>query len=60
MEGAPSKGSTQNNGHLSRFIGLLTYKAALAGKRVITIDEENTTKRCYVCGSLHAMPLWKR
>ncbi|MCM2464868.1 RNA-guided endonuclease InsQ/TnpB family protein [Methanoculleus oceani] len=52
--------STQNTGHLSRFIGLLTYKAALAGKRVITVDEQNTTKTCCVCGALHEMPLWKR
>ena len=52
--------STQNAGHLSRFIGFLTYKAALAGKRVIKIDERYTTKACYVCGAVHDMPLWKR
>ncbi len=52
--------STQNTGHLSRFIGFLTYKATLAGKRVIKIDEQNTTKACCVCGALHDMPLWKR
>jgi putative transposase len=52
--------STQNAGHLSRFIGFLTYKAVLAGKRVIKIDETNTTKMCCVCGKLHEMPLWKR
>jgi len=52
--------ATQNAGHLSRFIGLLTYKAALAGKRVITIDERYTTKTCCVCGAVHEMPLGKR
>ena len=44
----------------SRFIGFLTYKAALAGKKVITIDEQATTKTCCVCGAVHDMPLWKR
>jgi len=52
--------STQNAGHLSRFIGFLTYKAALAGKRVIKVDEQNTTKTCCGCGAVHEMPLWKR
>ena len=52
--------ATQNAGHLSRFIGLLTYKAALAGKRVITVDERYTTKTCCVCGAVHDMPLGKR
>ncbi|BBL68865.1 RNA-guided endonuclease InsQ/TnpB family protein [Methanoculleus chikugoensis] len=52
--------ATQNTGHLSRFIRFLTYKATLAGKRVIKIDEQNTTKACCVCGALHDMPLWKR
>jgi len=31
--------ATQNAGHLSRFIGLVTYKATLAGKRVIPIGQ---------------------
>jgi len=52
--------STQNAGHLSRFIGLVTYKATLAGKRVIAIDERDTTKICCVCGAVHDMPLGKR
>ncbi len=52
--------STQNNGYISRFVGFLTYKAQLAGKKVIEIDERRTSKRCYVCGKLHDMPLWKR
>ncbi|WP_332448597.1 RNA-guided endonuclease InsQ/TnpB family protein [Methanoculleus sp.] len=52
--------STQNSGHLSRFIGFLTYKATLIGKSVIKIDERDTTKTCCVCGAVHDMPLWKR
>lgn len=52
--------STQNTGYMSRFARFLTYKAELAGKRVIEIDESYTTKTCYVCGKLHDMPIWKR
>jgi len=52
--------STQNQGYLSRFVGFLTYKAEKIGKRVIEISEVNTTKRCYVCGKLHEMPLSQR
>lgn len=52
--------STQNQGYLSRFIGFLAYKAELIGKRVIKIDESYTSRRCYVCGKIHDMPLWKR
>ena len=52
--------STQNNGYLSRFVRFLTYKATLAGKKVIEIDERNTSKRCYVCDKGRDMPLWKR
>jgi hypothetical protein len=55
-----SNRSTQNAGHLSRFIGLLTYKATLAGKRVIKIDERDTTRICCVCEAVHDMPLGKR
>ncbi|UCG90487.1 MAG: transposase [Candidatus Heimdallarchaeota archaeon] len=39
-----------NTGHLGRFVELLTYKAKLMGKRVITIDERDKTKACTVCG----------
>ncbi len=52
--------STQNSGYLSRFARFLTYKAQLAGKKVIEISEQDTSKRCYTCGRKHAMPLWKR
>lgn len=52
--------STQNQGYLSRFIEFLTYKAELRGKRVIRIDENYTSKECYLCGKRHDMPLGKR
>jgi len=52
--------STQNQGYLSRFIGFLTYKAELRGKKVIRIDESYTSKACHSCGKLHDMPLFKR
>jgi putative transposase len=52
--------STQNSGYLSRFARFLTYKAQLAGKKIIEIDERNTSRRCHVYGKEHDMPLWKR
>ncbi|WP_321416873.1 transposase [uncultured Methanomethylovorans sp.] len=52
--------STQNQGYLSRFIGFLTYKAELRGKKVIRIDESYTSKACHSCGKLHDMPLSER
>jgi putative transposase len=52
--------STQNNGYLGRFVRFLSYKAELAGKKVIEIDESYTSKECYACGELHGMPLWVR
>ncbi|MCX9076109.1 MAG: hypothetical protein OIN88_15905 [Candidatus Methanoperedens sp.] len=33
--------STQNNGYLSRFVRFLTYKAELAGKKVIDRDKNS-------------------
>lgn len=39
-----------NSGHLGRFVELLTYKAKLLGKRVIVIDERDTSKTCAFCG----------
>jgi putative transposase len=52
--------ATQNTGTLSRFARFLTYKAQLVGKRVIEIDEEGTTRMCYVCGKTHEMGIWDR
>lgn len=51
--------STHNNGYISRFARFLTYKAKLAGKKIIEIDERNTSRRCYLCGKEHDMPLSK-
>ncbi len=42
--------SLQNTGHISRFVQFLTYKAEKIGKKIIKIDEKNTTKICCVCG----------
>ncbi len=52
--------STQNSGCLGRFVRFLSYKAELAGKKVVEIDESYTSKECYVCGVRHDMPLWMR
>ncbi|MFP4654474.1 MAG: RNA-guided endonuclease InsQ/TnpB family protein [Methanohalobium sp.] len=45
----------KNNGYLSRFIELLTYKAEIVGKKVIIVDESHTSKLCYSCGKRHEM-----
>jgi len=52
--------TTQNTGTLSRFARFLTYKAQLAGKKVIEIDEGGTTRTCYACGRTHEMKIWDR
>ena len=52
--------STQNTGTLSRFVQFLTYKAELAGKRVIKIDESYTSKQCAKCEEIHDMKLSDR
>jgi putative transposase len=52
--------ASQNTGYLSRFAGFLTYKAKLAGKRVIEISEKDTTKTCCICGKKHGMQIWNR
>jgi putative transposase len=52
--------SIQNSGYLGRFVRFLSYKAELVGKKVVEIDESYTSKKCYVCGETHIMPLWVR
>lgn len=52
--------SLHNTGNIGRFVGFLTYKACLVGKRVVEIDERRTSKRCCVCGHMQDMPLFKR
>ncbi len=42
--------SLQNTGYISRFVQFLTYKAEKIGKKIVKIDEKNTTKTCCVCG----------
>ena len=52
--------STQNTGFLGRFVQFLTYKAKKVGKRVIRIDEAQTTMRCCVCGKMRVRRLSER
>jgi putative transposase len=52
--------STQGLGNMSRFPQLLTYKAELAGKKVIRVDEKYTSKMCCCCGKIHTMELKDR
>lgn len=63
MGKSKSKGlnrATQNTGFLGRFTEFLTYKAELVGKKVIRIDERNTSKTCCNCGRIHEMKLYNR
>ena len=52
--------SLQNTGSISRFVGFLTYKATLVGKRIVEISERDTSKRCCCCGRIKDMPLSER
>ena len=52
--------SLQSTGFLGRFAQFLTYKAKKVGKRVIRIDEAQTTKRCCVCGKIRNRQLSER
>jgi putative transposase len=52
--------SVHNTGFMSRFAEFLTYKAEKAGKRVIRIGEEKTTKACCTCGELSRRALHER
>lgn len=52
--------SLHNTGNIGRFVGFLTYKAKLAGKRVVETSERDTSKRCCQCGKKQPMPLHKR
>lgn len=52
--------SLQNTGSISRLVGFLTYKSKIIGKRIIEINERNTSKTCCVCGVKKDMPLEQR
>lgn len=52
--------SVQNSGSMGRFIRLLTEKAPLFGKRIVEVDEHNTTKQCFSCGRLKKRGLDER
>ena len=45
---------------MSRFIEFLTYRAKKLGKKVIKIDERNTTKTCAKCGTRKKRQLSER
>ncbi len=49
-----------NEWGLYSFIEMLKYKCDRYGKALVFIDERNTSKMCSGCGTLQAMPLWKR
>jgi putative transposase len=49
-----------NDWGLYRFVQMLTYKCALAGKALEYIDEHDSSKRCSRCGHTHPMPLYQR
>ena len=49
--------SVHNSGFFSRFVGFLTYKSRIVGKRVIENSEYKTSQRCCCCGSMKKMPL---
>ncbi|MFX1577667.1 MAG: RNA-guided endonuclease InsQ/TnpB family protein [Promethearchaeota archaeon] len=52
--------SLQNTGFMGRFAQFLTYKAKKVGKRVIRIDEAQTTKKCCICGKIRNRRLSER
>ena len=49
-----------NDWGLYAFVQMLTYKCQLSGKKLIELDERNTSKTCSRCGHMQPMPLWKR
>ena len=52
--------NTQNYIYIHNFINLLSFKAEMMGKKVIKIDESNTSKMCCICGKIHKMNISKR
>ncbi|MBD3214200.1 MAG: transposase [Candidatus Lokiarchaeota archaeon] len=44
--------SSHNSGSLGRFSRLLADKSKQVGKRIVKVDEYNTTKKCCICGKL--------
>ena len=52
--------SIQNTGFLGRFAQFLTYKAKKVGKRVIRINEAQTTNTCCMCGTIRDRRLSER
>ncbi|MBD3185766.1 transposase [Candidatus Bathyarchaeota archaeon] len=52
--------SLQNTGSIGRFATFLEYKAKLAGKRVVKIDEKMTAQACCCCGKVRKRALSER
>ncbi len=52
--------SVKNTGFISRFTQFLTYKAEKAGKRVIRINESDTTQVCCKCGKKKKRAIYER
>ncbi len=52
--------SLQNMGSMGRFATFLEYKAKLAGKRIVKIDEYLTTQVCCCCGKVIKRALSER
>ena len=48
------------SGVISDFVRILKYKSELKGKKVVEIDERDTSKTCFNCGAKIEMPLYKR
>jgi len=48
------------SGSIGRFTEFLTYKAERIGKRIIKIDESNTSKQCCMCGNKKKLSLADR
>jgi IS605 OrfB family transposase len=49
-----------NDWLLYTFMQLLVYKCVLYGKKLVILDERDTSKTCCRCGHKQDMPLWKR
>jgi len=50
----------QNEWCVNKFVELLSYKCKLYGKKLVKINEKNTTKTCSNCGRLKEMKLSER
>ena len=49
-----------NDWGLYGFVQMLEYKCLRFGKKLLIIDERDTSKTCHVCKRKQDMPLWQR